>query len=104
MGYRTYNATSAISASAGVTSAAAIAAVAMTAITLAFAVFLPARTDSNHASDHGVRSSNIAVRAADTPSSLAVVREHIEVVGARSSDFAIAAGGDKAVQCARATC
>ncbi len=103
MGYRTYNATSAISASAGVTSAAAIAAVAMTAITLAFAVFLPARTDSNHASDHGVRS-NIAVRAADTPSSLAVVREHIEVVGARSSDFAIAAGGDKAVQCARATC
>ena len=103
MSYRTYDyATSAISAGAGVTSFAAIAAVAMTAITLAFSVFLPARTDSSHASDHGARS-NIAVRAAGTPSSLAVVREHIEVVGVRS-EFAIAAGGDKAAQCARATC
>ena len=96
MGYRTYNyATSAMSAGAGVTSVAAIAAVAMTAITLAFSVVLPARTDSGNASDHEARSS-IAVRAADAPSSLAVVREHIEVVGLRSSEFAIAAGGDKA--------
>lgn len=104
MGYRTYDyATSAISAGAGVTSVAAIAAVAMTAITLAFSVFLPARADSSHTSDHGARS-NIAAQAADTPSSLAVVRERIEVVGMRSSEFAIAAGGEKAAQCARATC